>query len=293
MKETIQLPTEKNVQRFNKAIMNLFQKAIKKDEEDAIIAILYFVGVLFYYTRNPLTETTETINEFMYLIENKDKLKISNRTFFKLFSYVYIQLTELSEIYTFIFNLLHISEGGNYILFPFETTKKSIDNSIFIRKVTKITNLKQDNNIKIKQLVEVVSAYTKKEETVWAKIKKISKLENKSNHKEVGSILKEIYNNKVRNAFTHNNYRFSNEGMHFGTNHLEFLSYQELLELFVNTLSFFSTVADCAFAELQKIKDGNKHVFNCMHGKLELTANKNSDNTVNWSVQTTRTTAGI
>lgn len=290
LEKEVHYPTKSTIKRYEGAVTKLFEDARKIDEAELIIAVLYFTGTLFYYDRDSVKELHETIEEIMSLMQRKEELGISDRTFFKLFSYLYIHITELEELYVLLFNLLSIPQGNYYELLPFKIKDEDrMKSSDFINEVSKIIQGKQEEDVKVRAINELVNKHSKKEQPVWGKLKIIGKEAKKSGNTEIAKILDEIYYNRLRNAFSHNDYRFSNTGIHYGENHLLHLTFEELLERFSNALVFTSILADSTFSELGEIKKAGGKTFNCTHGKLEIGLIIEGDK-FRWNIQSERLT---
>lgn len=293
LEKEIHYPSPEIIKRYETAIEDLFENARKIDEAEVISAVLYFTGTLFYYDRDAVKELGETIEEFMSLLQRKDEIGIGDRTFFKLFSYLYIHITELEEFYVLLFNLLSIPQGNYYELTPFKIKDKDrMKNKEFLEEVDKLINGKKTEDAKVQIITELVNKQIKKEQPVWAKLKIIEKQAVRSGNTEISKILHEIYDNKLRNAFSHNEYRFSSTGIHYGEKHLTHLTFEDLLKRFVNALLFASILADKAFDELKKIKDAGGKVYNCQHGTLEVGLIIEKDG-YRWNIQSKRLTPYI
>jgi len=277
-------PLKTTLKRYEKVIKKTMEKSEGNDELEYVISLLEFSNAFFIHERDSVRELIETIEDFTKIMQNKDNLCIENRTFIKLFSYLYVHITELEDLYVYLFNILNTSLGNHFERYPFKINELSKEN--FLQQTQDILNQKIDNDQKSKLLVALTNKYQKREEAIWTKINIIDGLSIKTKS-ELGNILKEIYDNLLRNAFSHNDYRFSDLGLHYGINHKKFLSFEQLLELFSNALAFIAIVGDSAFTALGQYKDKGRITIKGKYGEMTLTPIIDSSKS-HWKIEATR-----
>lgn len=166
--------------KSNRLLHKLFSQALKKKQVLEFAYCLLRVGGMQDAEWDEFIESQRTIKAFEdLLVAGKDKL---NRNQYhivedRIMIFLYCHLIEMPPIYHVIVNLLRLNNGDNYTIDPFNLVEKR-------RKLKSIFN---------KQPV----IYPK------GKLKVIKRLDRQN---LIYPLLREIYNDQIRNAFYHSDF---------------------------------------------------------------------------------------
>ena len=165
-------------EKVYKTIDELFVRAKNESEFEYVCALLRIRGIEDQGW-DPLEETIQLFNDMINLIQAP--LRDSTRLRIGLLAYCHI--TEVDAIYSIIENMLRIIEGKRASIDPFWDIYKPRNKKMEITKAFNIQPLS-------------------KKEVVKHLIKHASKIKEN----EVSEVIKEIYNDDVRNSFYHSDY---------------------------------------------------------------------------------------
>ena len=161
---------ENNTEKLNpEEILNHLFEAAKRADEFEFCCTLLRVRGLESYGWDPLVESDQLAQQLLSLINSPliDNLKMS------LLFFLYCHLTEMSDLYNIIGNLLKIVSGERYSMYPY------------------IGRLHKSN---------------KEAKYPVSKIERLSEWADEAGHPEIGKLFKTFFVKQVRNAFYHSDY---------------------------------------------------------------------------------------
>lgn len=190
-----------NKQKIENQIRTVFERAKKTDEAEFYACLMKHANLSPWDDRNTLKNFSELIEFFFEAILSK---KYRAEDTLRIFLLLYCHFFEWSEMYNLFYDLYKVTEGeraGNCIEIDDSKTEEYWEDlkSVVQKELTK------EKLLNAKSIIDKMSTG---QIGINKKIKII-----KDCNEPIGTILGNLFDNKLRNGFSHNNYSFSNEGL--------------------------------------------------------------------------------
>lgn len=285
VQDTEIFPKEETKKLYDETVALLLSKARQQDEKEFISAILYFRGILTYSRAYDVSrELGETIELFFKLstLRNTQSQILSVQDFFKLGLLVYCHIIETYPTFEFLFNLSLLAQGKDYELHPFgNPEEKSLSQEELNKQLKNISD--ESDFSRQKALLSKISYKLRiSEMPVVARVQKVIR-ESKKANVSFESILNDIYDKDIRNAFSHGHYCLDDKGMSIISKYKN-IPYRDLLDKITKCLHFYVTLADQANDVLAELPSNEPTTFIGRLGEMTITPNV-KDGFVSYSIE--------
>lgn len=260
-------PTEETKKKYKDVLDDLFQKAKVTDEREFIIANLYFSGLMQISDAYDVKKELDgTIKDFQRLIALDKEEVLTGNFFIKLSILLYCHTLEFYHFYIFIYGLLDIMLGNSFDLGIFK--KPEINKKEVIQKLENALEKIKQSQMSQQEIEQVCNSLSHREISNWKKLNEICKLSKKTNS-DVCELIMQFFDNDLRNAFSHNLYTLSNEGVVLVNIH-RLMPYQMVIEKIMNCFYFYQLLSSKTHQIISDLAKNEKNKFQGKFGSLEL-----------------------
>ena len=198
--------------QVNECLNGLWEKAFRKEPVDAIFTLLRVTGMQSSGWDSSL-ETEEAFEDYKWHLKARSK-RLSKKSEWRIGLLMYCHACEMSSVHSTLKNLLNISLSKPFQTHPFTRPVKNKKGSLF-------------NGIP-------PSAKTK-----WNEIKKLAQ---KSDNLDLIEYVNGVFNDQVRNAFSHSDYIIVDNEFRWTEAYPAAMSLADVSSLISNSFVFFRSM---------------------------------------------------